>query len=184
MAQEYKNIAIIGAGASGCVCAYYLLKSCLDVTLFDIKEPLLTLLPTGGGRCNLAFAEFDFKELVKNYPRGEKFLYSVFSRFSAGDTIELFKELGVETYIQDDGRIFPKSNSAKEVREKLLKNINKAEFIKEKVLDVIPPGSGFKVITNKAEYFFSHVVISIGGGSFFSSLKHHIVPYKPALTGL
>ena len=184
MAQEYKNIAIIGAGASGCVCAYYLLKSCLDVTLFDIKEPLLTLLPTGGGRCNLAFAEFDFKELVKNYPRGEKFLYSVFSRFSAGDTIELFKELGVETYIQDDGRIFPKSNSAKEVREKLLKSINKAEFIKEKVLDVIPPGSGFKVITNKAEYFFSHVVISIGGGRFFSSLKHHIVPYKPALTGL
>ena len=114
MAQEYKNssgckgnIAIIGAGASGCMCAYFLLKAGADVTLFDFGEPLRTLLPTGGGRCNLAHAEFDFRELAKNYPRGEKFLYSVFSRFSTADTIELFENIGVKTYIQENGRIFP-----------------------------------------------------------------------------
>ena len=130
MAQESKthtktgaNIAIIGAGASGCICAYLLQKEGFDVTLFDKGMPLRTLLPTGGGRCNLAHAEYDFKDLAKNYPRGEKFLYSVFSKFSTYDTLALFDELGVETYTQEDERIFPTSNSAKDVREKILNNV-------------------------------------------------------------
>ena len=188
MGQEYKNssmsIAIIGAGASGCVAAYFLLKAGLDVTLFDFSAPLRTLLPTGGGRCNLAHAEYDFKELAKNYPRGEKFLYSVFSKFSTYDTIALFEELGVETYVQEDGRIFPKSNSAKDVRDKILKKIKKADFIKEKITDVIPLESGFKIKTEKAEYFFSHVIISTGGKSSFKGLKHKIIPFTPSLVGL
>ena len=109
------TVAIVGAGASGCICAYYLLKRGVDVTLFDSGSPLRTLLPTGGGRCNLAHAQYDFKELAKNYPRGEKFLYSVFSQFSTADTVALFEELGVKTYTQEDGRIFPVSNSSKDV---------------------------------------------------------------------
>ena len=77
MALESKRVAIVGAGASGCIAAYFLLNAGCDVTIFDYSTPLRTLLPTGGGRCNLAHAEYDFKELAKNYPRGEKFLYSV-----------------------------------------------------------------------------------------------------------
>ena len=128
MEQEYnnthrKNIAIVGAGASGCLCAYFLLKAGLEVTLFDIASPLRTLLATGGGRCNLAHAEYDFKELAKNYPRGEKFLYSVFSKFGTYETIALFNELGIETYTQDNGRIFPTSNSSKDVQKKILNKI-------------------------------------------------------------
>ena len=118
MAHGYKSVAIVGAGASGCICAYYLMKSGISVTLFDSGKPLRTILPTGGGRCNLAHAEYDFKELAKNYPRGEKFLYSVFSRFSTYDTLTLFEELGIKTYTQEDGRIFPISNDSKDVRER------------------------------------------------------------------
>ena len=62
-----QQIAIVGAGASGCLCAYFLLKAGFEVTIFDKGSPLRTLLPTGGGRCNLAHAEYDFKELAKNY---------------------------------------------------------------------------------------------------------------------
>lgn len=179
-----KRSAIIGAGASGCMCAYFLLKAGIDVTLFDYASPLRTLLPTGGGRCNLAHAEFDFKELAKNYPRGEKFLYSVFSQFSAYDTLAVFEELGVETYTQDDGRIFPTSNSAKDVREKMLNAIKNADFVKEEVNEVFPSGNGFKLKTNKAEYFFSEVVVSVGGGRNIKGLNHNIIPYTPALVGL
>ena len=125
------NIAIIGAGASGCICAYLLQKKGFDVTLFDKGMPLRTLLPTGGGRCNLAHAEYDFKDLAKNYPRGEKFLYSVFSKFSTYDTLALFDELGVETYTQEDERIFPTSNSAKDVREKILNNLKDVQIQRE-----------------------------------------------------
>lgn len=179
-----KQIAIIGVGASGCVCAYFLIKAGFEVTLFDFALPLRTLLPTGGGRCNLAHAEYDFKELAKNYPRGEKFLYSVFSKFSTYDTLSLFEELGVETYTQENGRIFPASNSAKDVRKKILDKIKKANFIKEGVNEVLPIENGFKLKTDKAEYFFTDVVIAVGGGKCIKGLNHNIVPFTPALVGL
>ena len=149
--KTFCNIAIIGAGASGCICAYLLQKEGIDVTLFDKGMPLRTLLPTGGGRCNLAHAEYDFKELAKNYPRGEKFLYSVFSKFSTYDTLALFNEFGVETYTQEDERIFPTSNSAKDVREKILAKLKNCNFAKEKVLEIKKLDHGFKIVTLKAE---------------------------------
>ena len=178
---------IVGAGASGCLCAYFLLKAGIDVTLFDYSAPLRTLLPTGGGRCNLAHAEYEFKELVKNYPRGEKFLYSVFSKFSTYDTVSVFEELGIKTYTQDDGRIFPVSNSSKEVRSAILDKIKSANFVKESVNEIIPIENGYKLKTEKAEYFFSHVIIATGGGLKSNPLKglsHNIIPFTPALVGL
>ncbi len=185
-------IAIIGGGAGGCLCAYFLIKAGYEVTVFDKSRPLATLLPTGGGRCNLAHAEYDFKELAKNYPRGEKFLYSIFSRFSTYDTIALFEELGIKTYAQENGRIFPASNSAKEVREKILEKIKKAEFVKEKVTAIETVEGGYKIISNpssggKSSYFFSHVVVATGGKSSFSFLKDldiNIIEPKPSLVGL
>lgn len=189
------NIAIIGAGASGCICAYLLQKEGFDVTLFDKGMPLRTLLPTGGGRCNLAHAEYDFKDLAKNYPRGEKFLYSVFSKFSTYDTLALFDELGIETYIQEDERIFPTSNSAKDVREKILGSLKNIQIQREEVVKIEKIDSGFKILStpnysnNKkmCEYLFSHVIIAIGGHSNFDFLKNFeikIIPPRPSLVGL
>ena len=187
MAQELKSkIVIIGAGPSGCTCAYYL-QDKFDVTIIDKKEPLLTLLPTGGTRCNLAHAEYDYRELAKNYPRGEKFLYSIFSRFGTYDTLEFFKQIGVETYLQDDNRFFPVSNSSKDVREKFLKALKNVKFIKEEALRINKNGNRYKVVTNMASYDADYVVISIGGHSSFELIKllgHNIVPLKPSLTGL
>jgi len=179
-----KQICIIGAGASGCMCAYFLLKHGFDVTIFDYASPLRTLLPTGGGRCNFAHGEYDFKELVKNYPRGEKFLLSVFSRFSTYDTLALFDELDIPAYTQENGRIFPTSNSSKDVRDKILNSIKKADFIKEKVNEVLPVDNGYIIKTNKAKYLFSDVVISVGGGHKIDGLNHNIIPFTPALVGL
>ena len=138
MAQDSSkipNIGIIGGGASGCACAYFIKQFSpqTQVSIIDYGNFLRTLLPTGGGRCNLAHYEFDFKELAKNYPRGEKFLYSVFSRFSTADTIEFFENIGVSTYVQEDMRVFPESNSAKAVQTKLLEHLKNVKFIKVSV---------------------------------------------------
>ena len=143
---------IIGAGAAGCMCAYFLQNNSLnsppfDITIFDKGAPLRTILPTGGGRCNLAHAEFNPKDLASNYPRGEKFLYSIFSQYSTSDTLETFEKLGIKTYIQENGRIFPESNSAKEVRDIILKGIDNAQFIKEEVVEICPLSNGFRVKT-------------------------------------
>lgn len=180
------SVAVIGAGPAGCMCAMHLQKAC-DVVLFDLGKPLRTLLPTGGGRCNFAHAEYDFKELAKNYPRGEKFLYSVFSRFSTSDTLEFFEKLGLEYYTQDNGRIFPKSNSAKEVREKFLNRMKKSTFVQEKVVDIIPEGDKYKVVTEDNTYVFDKVVIATGthfGLQFFKKLGVDTKELRPALCGL
>ncbi len=171
--ESISKVAIIGAGPAGCMCAYFL-QNCFDVTIYDYGSPLRTLLPTGGGRCNLAFAEYDFKELAKNYYRGEKFLYSVFSRFSTFDTINFFNKIGVETYTQEDNRIFPLSNSSKDVRNKFLKALNRVKFKKELISEI-----------NFDKY--KYVVVAIGGHSSYSLLKkigHTIVSPKPSLVGL
>ena len=101
MEQESKSkVVIIGGGPAGCMCAYFL-QNDFDVIVLEKNSPLKTLLPTGGGRCNLCHAEFDFKELVKNYPRGEKFLYSVFSKFSTADTIEFFEKIFAYSFARE-----------------------------------------------------------------------------------
>ena len=144
-----KSVAIIGAGPAGCVCAKFLKNNGFCPIIFDKGKYLRTILPTGGGRCNLAHAEFDFKNLTKNYPRGEKFLYSVFSKFGTEDAIQFFKQLGIETYTQEDERIFPTSNSAKDVREKILGSLKNIQIQREEVVKVERINGGFKILTSK-----------------------------------
>lgn len=187
MAQELKSkVVIIGGGPAGCMCAYFL-QNDFDVTIIEKNTPLKTILPTGGGRCNLCHAEFDFKELAKNYPRGEKFLYSVFSKFSTADTIDFFDKIGVETYTQENMRIFPKSNSAKDVREHFLQALKKVRFIKENALRINRQDEIFSVVTNMGAYKADFVVISSGGHASYDlikSLGHKVIEPKPALVGL
>ncbi len=184
MAQESKSkIAVIGGGPAGCICAYFLQNN-FDVTIFDKNELLKTLLPTGGGRCNICYAEFDFKELASNYPRGEKFLYSVFLKFGTAETLEFFENIGIKTYVQDDMRVFPVSNSSAKVREKFFKALNNVKFIREEVLRI---NDGFSVVTNMGAYKADYIVISTGGHSsydFIKKLGHTIIEPRPALTGL
>ncbi len=183
------NIAIIGAGPAGVMAGIEALKnSDIEVTFFDKNDPLLTLLPTGGGRCNLAYAEFDNAELVKFYPRGEKFLLSVFSRFSTGDTMDFFDKIGVSTYIQDDMRVFPVSNSSADVRRKLLRKFEKrTHFLKENVVRLEKLGEKYKIFTDNADYLFDKVIFAGGIKSNFDILKKLgivLVEPRPALCSL
>lgn len=183
-----KSVAIIGAGPAGCMCAYYASRDGFcDVVVFDSEQFLHTLLYTGGGRCNLAYAEYDPKELAKFYPRGEKLLYSVFSKFSTFDSIDFFHRIGVETYVQDDLRIFPVSNSAKDVREKFLKQLKNCSFKREKVVEILNSDTKFLIKTEAASYYFENIVIAIGGHRGFElaqNLGHKIIEPKPSLVGL
>ena len=192
MVQEsiYKNIAIIGCGAAGGLAAILLCKNPYNnVTAFDIKEPFSTLLPTGGGRCNLTNDEKDVREFVKNYPRGEKFLISVFSKFGQEKTRELFKDLGIKTYVQEDKRVFPISNSSQKTIQTLNKHLETSNFkhIKEKVISV-KKEEKFIVKSEKQEYIFDYVIVTTGGrGNGFElakNLGHNIIEPKPSLCAI
>ena len=192
MVQEsiYKNIAIIGCGAAGGLAAILLCKNPYNrVSTFDVKEPFSTLLPTGGGRCNLTNDEKDVREFVKNYPRGEKFLISVFSKFGQEKTRELFKDLGIKTYVQEDKRVFPESNSSQKTIQALNKHLETSNFkhIKEKVVS-IKKEENFIVKSEKEEYIFDYIIITTGGrGNGFElakNLGHNIIEPKPSLCAI
>ena len=192
MVQEstYKNIAIIGCGAAGGFAAVLLCKNPYNkVMAFDIKEPFSTLLPTGGGRCNLTYDEKDVREFVKNYPRGEKFLISVFSKFGQEKTRDLFKDLGIKTYVQEDKRVFPISNSSQKTIQTLNRHLETSNFkhIKEKVIS-IKKEDKFLVKSEKNEYAFDYVIITTGGrGNGFElakNLGHNIIEPNPSLCAI
>lgn len=172
---QMSDVAIIGGGPSGVFCAIKLLEYCPDIriTIFDKNDLLKTILVTGNGRCNLTYCEYDNMELAKFYPRGEKFLYSAFARYSVSDTLSDFKKLGIETYIQNDNRIFPISNKSSDVRYRMLDRIKgKVKFIKKEVNE-LPAG-------------FSKYVLATGlksGANLAKKLGHNIVELKPSLSG-
>lgn len=175
-----KKIAIIGAGPSGVFCAYKILELLKDkkqhakITLFDKNNPLSTVLVTGNGRCNLAYNEYDYKELASNYPRGEKFLYSILKRYGLPETLEDFDKLGVETYVQEDNRIFPKSNKASDVKSALFNKIKNS--VKFEVKEINEPILGYDA-----------TVLAIGlnyGADLAKKYGHNIIPLKSSLTGL
>lgn len=188
-ARMPKRICIIGGGPAGVVAGIYASKH-HQVFIFEKDEVLKTILPTGGGRCNLAYEEYDIKELAKYYPRGEKFLYSVFSRFSTKDTLEFFETIGMKTYTQTDSRIFPVTDSSKDVKAALLKELRRSQVqIKnEKIISVSAQNGLFEVQSCASEYEFDAVIIASGGRGtghkLAQSLGHSITPLKPALTSL
>ncbi len=175
------KIGIVGGGPSGVFCALQILmntnSSDVEVTIFEKKSLLHSILPTGGGRCNLSYDERDFKELAKNYPRGEKFLYSIFSRFDVTKTLDMFENLGIKTYIQEDLRIFPVSNSSKALRDKLI-----SELLKHKNLDV----RNVDVNSSKMLDKFDKIIIATGARGGYELAKafcHTITPIAPSLLG-
>ena len=85
LCQDKNNIAIVGGGPAGVYCALNILSDfCrlnynnFNITIFDKSQILRTILPTGNGRCNITNSIFDIDEFIDNYPRGKKFLKSLF----------------------------------------------------------------------------------------------------------
>ncbi|MUU78753.1 BaiN/RdsA family NAD(P)/FAD-dependent oxidoreductase [Winogradskyella endarachnes] len=116
--NTHKDIIIVGGGAAGFFAAINIAEQQpnLSVAILERgKEGLQKVKISGGGRCNVTHAEFIPSELVKNYPRGEKELLGPFHSFMTGDTIAWFEERGVELKIEDDGRMFPVSNSSQTI---------------------------------------------------------------------
>jgi predicted Rossmann fold flavoprotein len=112
------DVIIVGGGAAGFFAAINIaeLNPQLKVAILERgKEGLQKVKISGGGRCNVTHAEFIPSELVLNYPRGEKELLGPFHQFMTGDTIQWFDDRGVELKIEEDGRMFPITNSSQTI---------------------------------------------------------------------
>ena len=166
--MEHKNSIIIGGGAAGFFTAINLASNIPNMSVLILergKEVLTKVRISGGGRCNVTHAEFIPKELSKNYPRGEKELLGPFHTFMTGDTIGWFEERGVELKIEEDGRMFPISDSSSTIIDCFIRETNKLgiEIRKNHVAQKIyKEGNLWIVQTTQGDFSCDQLIIASG----------------------
>ena len=125
-----KTLVVIGGGAAGFFCAVNAarLNRNLKVILVEKTSKLLAKVRiSGGGRCNVTHSLFDRVELSKRYPRGQNFVKKTFHQFFTTDTIQWFEERGVKVKAEEDGRMFPVTDSSETIIDCLMREANKYE---------------------------------------------------------
>ena len=184
-----KKVIIIGGGASGFFTTANIDTKLYDVTILEQNSDVLQKVKiSGGGRCNVSHACFDPRELVQFYPRGNKELLSVFTKFQPGDTMNWYEEHGVALKIEDDNRIFPESNSSQSIIDCLVNECRKKNvkiLTKQTVTEILPQEDGYKIHTTNQNYFADYVVFSTGSSpkafKILEKLGHQIIAPVPSL---
>ena len=116
--MKQKKLIVIGGGAAGFFCAINAAEnnSGLKVTIIEKSGKLLSKVRiSGGGRCNVTHSCFSIAEMIKKYPRGERFLKSAFHQFFTTDTITWFENRNLQLKAESDGRMFPATNTSETI---------------------------------------------------------------------
>ncbi|GAL66811.1 hypothetical protein JCM19301_1355 [Jejuia pallidilutea] len=186
-----KDVIIIGGGAAGFFAAINIAaqNSSLKVAILERgKEGLSKVKVSGGGRCNVTHAEFIPQELVQNYPRGEKELLGPFHQFMTGDTIAWFEKRGVPLKIEEDGRMFPVSNSSQTIIDCFLNEAEKHQvevFYSHSVKSISNENDRFQIETSQGRFSSKKVLVATGSNpkiwNLLENLGHTISQPVPSL---
>ncbi|CAH0137029.1 NAD(P)/FAD-dependent oxidoreductase [Chryseobacterium sp. Bi04] len=184
-----KQIIIIGGGAAGFFCASNLDEKKYNITILEQNSDVLQKVKiSGGGRCNVTHACFDPRELVQFYPRGNKELLSVFTKFQPGDTMEWFEQRNVPLKIENDNRTFPESNSSQTIINTFLNETQKKNVsVKTKcvVKEIEKTEEKYIVKTSSGDFEADYIVYATGSSpkslKIIENLGHKIVDLVPSL---
>ncbi|CAN4081707.1 unnamed protein product [Withania somnifera] len=117
-------LVVVGGGAAGIYGAIRAktLAPNLEVVVIEKAKPLSKVRISGGGRCNVTNGHCpDNKILAEHYPRGHKeFRGSFFHTHGPMDTMSWFSDHGVALKIEEDGRVFPTSDSSSTIIDCLM----------------------------------------------------------------
>jgi len=185
------DVIIVGGGAAGFFTAINISERQAKLRIAIVergKEVLSKVRISGGGRCNVTHACFDPKELVQFYPRGAKELLGPFHQFCCGDTIEWFAKYGVELKIEEDGRMFPITDSSQTIIDCFLQATAKFKIDVLQgvsVQGVYQSDNGWKLDTTKENMTCAELVFTTGSnpkiGELMRDLGHRLVEPVPSL---
>jgi len=189
-----KKLIVIGGGAAGFFCAVNAarLNPDLNVVILEKSSKLLSKVKvSGGGRCNVTHACFDITEMMKKYARGANFVKKSFHQFFTTNTIEWFKERGVGLKAEDDGRMFPVTNTSQTIIDCLLKEANKHGveiLMNEEATQVEKLNGSWQVRTSGSRLLTSDCLCIASGGypkstmfGWLKKLGHSIEEPVPSL---
>ena len=185
------DIIIVGGGAAGFFAAINIVENNpkTKVCILERGQEVLTKVRiSGGGRCNVTHACFVPNELVKFYPRGEKELRGPFHQFCSGDTIDWFEKHGVELKIEEDGRMFPVSNSSQTIIDCFLtatKKMGIDVLTGQSVQSIFKNENFWKVETNHGTFACKNLIMTTGSNpkiwDMLQDLGHSIINPVPSL---
>ena len=185
------DVLVIGGGAAGFYAAIHVAEHSPGRKVAIVErgnEVLSKVKVSGGGRCNVTHAEFDPKELSKNYPRGEKELLGPFYNYASGDTINFFEERGISLKIEEDGRMFPVTDSSQTIIDCFLseaKRLEVAIHYKSPVVGLLKEANTWLVKTKSASFKAKNIIMATGSNpkvwELLRNQGHAVIEPVPSL---
>ena len=155
--KEY-DIAIIGGGPGGMMAAIAA-KNCNVVILEKNQQLGRKLLLTGGGRCNITNNK-PMKKLLDSFDE-KNFLKHAFYTLTNDKLLKLFEDKGLNFIEEDDNRIFPETEKARDVVKVLEEYLEGTDIIYNFDADEITKTEDKFIINNQIKA--SKVIIATGG---------------------
>lgn len=193
------DVVVVGAGAAGLAAGIFArrLAPALSVQILDgARKPGAKILVSGGARCNVTnvrVTEQDFwggkRTVIRRVLRG----------FSVAETVAFFEEIGVPLHEEEHGKLFPDTNSARDVLAALFREVGRVGgglAPATRVTAIARSGGRFRVETSTGALDARAVVLATGGKSlpktgsdgagydFARAFGHTIVPPVPGLAPL
>ena len=185
------DVLVVGGGAAGFFAAINTAEQNpkLKIAILERGSNVLSKVKiSGGGRCNVTHAEFIPQELVLNYPRGQKELRGPFHNYMTGDTMEWFESRGVPLKIEEDGRVFPVSNSSQTIIDCFLEQVKKYKIevlLNHPVQGIHYKNETWELDTIKGVFSTPKLLIATGSNpkiwKLLASLGHEVISAVPSL---
>jgi predicted Rossmann fold flavoprotein len=169
--REKFDVLVIGGGPAGIMAAGKAAEAGKKTALLERNEFLgRKLLLTGKGRCNLTQIKLSNKEFINKLGINGKFLFSSLAVFGPRETVAFFEERGLKTKEERGGRVFPKSDQAKDVLLVLKKYLeeNKVELgLGIKVLGFNLKGGKIESVkTTTGDFCADNFILATGGKAY------------------
>lgn len=180
-----RRVAVIGGGAGGLCAAIAAGRAGADVRIFEQANRVgKKLLKTGNGRCNLSNTHVS----PEHYNR-PGFVAPVLADMPCGALLAFFGSLGLWTVTDEEGRVYPRSDTAASVLDVLrlgCEALGIEERCSTEIAAVAPQSRGFILTARTGEKFFADRVIAATGGgtALLRSLGHKTVSFSPVLCPL
>ncbi len=205
----FKDIAIVGAGAAGLMCAAALKEAGgRAVILEGSGRAGVKLLMAGNGQCNLTHGG-SARDFVLHYGDNGRYFRGILQKYNNIRFCRFMESLGISVTEREDGKIFPSSMNGRDVMKALLNEASengidivynaKATGIRRMESGGYPKegelSQSYALTTEKGIFVCRKLVIATGGCSYPSTgsdgkmfdilardLGIEIIPPAPALT--
>ncbi|WP_147180175.1 MULTISPECIES: NAD(P)/FAD-dependent oxidoreductase [Alphaproteobacteria] len=159
------DVAIIGAGAAGMMCALTAGRRGRSVVLVDhAKAPGEKIRISGGGRCNFTNLHAGPKNYLSGNPH---FMKSALARFTPADFLAMVEKHNITWHEKTLGQLFC-DDSARDIIRMLLDEMRAAGVdmrLGVEISDVGKGEGGFRLSTGDGEIHAGSLVIATGGKS-------------------